>query len=122
MPRKGGYNLKKDKALADMVIPTPICQVAISRKYTVPLVLNKLHYFPSSDSCNNAVAEVCVFLFGRARGTGYRYLTINRSTLSLRQRKHIPGHNAFKIIRVSRTVRYEYGTVPINIFVTIFRW
>ena len=52
MPRKGGYNLKKDKALADMVIPTPICQVAISRKYTVPLVLKKLHYFQSSNSCN----------------------------------------------------------------------
>jgi hypothetical protein len=27
VPRRAGYNIKRDKALADMVIPTPISQV-----------------------------------------------------------------------------------------------
>ncbi len=41
VPRRAGYNIKRDKALADMVIPTPISQV-IEINQSSP---SPIHYF-----------------------------------------------------------------------------
>jgi hypothetical protein len=46
VPRRAGYNIKRDKALADMVIPTPISQVIQINQSILPISATLRYYVP----------------------------------------------------------------------------